>query len=199
MNWVDLVLAVVGIFALYQGYKMGLIGALCNLVGLFVGIWVAANFNDVIMGAILDQGNIGVSLATLLSYIVIIVGVFMGAQIVRRIIKTAMNIVLLGWVDSLGAVVVGVLFGVLACEAVILGFARMASDATYEDPNPATIISEMTGLRGAVGGGLTESSLTPSFIEIVEAIPASAFGMVPGDLGAALDEVAAEIEAVNAE
>ena len=97
------------------------------------------------------------------------------------------------------AVVVGVLFGVLACEAVILGFARMASDATYEDPNPATIISEMTGLRGAVGGGLTESSLTPSFIEIVEAIPASAFGMVPGDLGAALDEVAAEIEAVNAE
>ena len=194
MNWVDLVLAVVGIFALYQGYKMGLVGALCNLVGLFVGIWVAANFNDVIMGAILDQGNIGVSLATLLSYIVIIVGVFMGAQIVRRIIKTAMNIVLLGWVDSLGAVVVG-----LACEAVILGFARMASDATYEDPNPATIISEMTGLRGAVGGGLTESSLTPSFIEIVEAIPASAFGMVPGDLGAALDEVAAEIEAVNAE
>ena len=130
---------------------MGLVGALCNLVGLFVGIWVAANFNDVIMGAILDQGNIGVSLATLLSYIVIIVGVFMGAQIVRRIIKTAMNIVLLGWVDSLGAVVVGVLFGVLACEAVILGFARMASDATYEDPNPATIISEMTGLRGAVG------------------------------------------------
>ena len=56
----------------------------------------------------------------------------------------------------------------------------------------------MTGLSGAVGGGLTESSLTPSFIEIVEAIPASAFGMVPGDLGAALDEVAAEIEAVNA-
>ena len=49
MNWVDLVLAVVGIFALYQGYKMGLVGALCNLVGLFVGIWVAANFNDVIM------------------------------------------------------------------------------------------------------------------------------------------------------
>ena len=97
------------------------------------------------------------------------------------------------------AVVVGVLFGVLACEAVILGFARMASDATYEDPNPATIISEMTVLIAAVGGGLTESSLTPSFIEIVEAIPASAFGMVPGDLGAALDEVAAEIEAVNAE
>ena len=65
MNWVDLVLAVVGIFALYQGYKMGLVGALCNLVGLFVGIWVAANFNDVIMGAILDQGNIGVSLVRL--------------------------------------------------------------------------------------------------------------------------------------
>ena len=57
----------------------------------------------------------------------------------------------------------------------------------------------LPGDRGAVGGGLTESSLTPSFIEIVEAIPASAFGMVPGDLGAALDEVAAEIEAVNAE
>ena len=111
----------------------------------------------------------------------------MGAQIARRIVKTALNLVFLGWGDSLGGIAVGVVFGFVLAGAVILGLARFVGD--LPDTAAAGTIVEMTGIRGTIQDAMVESSMVGNFLDVTDALPADAMGFVPGDFKAALEQL----------
>ena len=189
MNWLDFIIAGVALVGLLIGWKMGLLGAIFNVLGIGVGVFVAARFSDDISAWFTEQGTSD-AIATVLAYLVIIVGVFVGAQVARSFTKKALSLVFLGWIDSLGAIAVGLLFGLALSGALILAVARFSSDLPEEG-----IAGAITGgFRGNIQDALVESSLVPVFIDITDAIPADAMGFIPGDFRDALDVLEERIE-----
>ena len=186
MNWLDFVIAGVALVGLFIGWKMGLLGAIFNTIGVVVGIFIAGHFSGQIAAWIAEQGT-GDAVATVLAYVVIVVGVFFAAQVAKGVTKKMLSMVFLGWVDSLGSILVGLVFGLALAGAVILAVARFGSDLPTE--GAVGTVVEMTGFRGSIQGALVESTLVPVFIDITKAIPANAMGFVPGDFRLALDDI----------
>ncbi|MEE8442940.1 MAG: CvpA family protein [Dehalococcoidia bacterium] len=183
MNWLDIVIVIVALVGLIIGWRMGLLGAVFNTLGVVVGVFIAARFSDDIASWFTDRGA-AAAIATVLGYVVIIVGVFVAAQVARGFVKRVLNLVFLGWIDSMGAIGVGLLFGVALSGALILGLARYSND--LPEGGMGTII-ELSGFRGTIQDAMVESSLVPAFIEATDAIPADAMGFVPEDFKEALD------------
>ncbi len=186
MNWLDFIIAGAALIGLFIGWRMGLLGAIFNTLGVVVGMWVAGHFSDDISSWFTSQGT-GDALATVLSYVAIIIGVFVGAQVARGLAKSMLKMVLLGWVDSLGSIAVGMLLGLALSGVVILSIARFSSD--LPDRGALGGLVEMPGLRGNIQSAMAESQLVPVFIDITTAIPADAMGFVPGDFREALEQV----------
>ncbi len=194
MNWLDFVIIGVGIVGVFIGWRVGLIGAIFNALGVVVGVFIAANFSGAISAWVTEQGASD-AIATVITYLIIIVGVFFAAQVARAITKKALSLVLLGWVDSVGAVAVGLLLGAALIGAVILGVARLSVDVP--DTGAAAPLIKMTGIRGTLQDALVSSKTVPVFIDVVNGLPANALGFVPGDYRAALDQVEQRIKLAN--
>ena len=191
MNWMDIIISIVAIVGLVIGWRMGLLGAVFNVLGVVVGVFLAARFSDDIASWFTERGTSD-AIATVLGYVVIIVAVFVGAQVARGFAKRMLNLVFLGWVDSLGAIAVGLLFGFALSGALILAAARYSGDLPEEGAMGAIV--EMTGIRGNIQDEMVESTLVPVFIDVTNALPADALGFIPGDFRSALKVVEERIE-----
>jgi len=185
MNWIDILILISAGIGLLVGWKVGLLGAIFNAIGLLVGVFIAARFSDDIAAWFTEQGAAD-AIATVLSYVVIIIGVLVGAQIAKGTGKKMLSLVFLGWVDTIGSIAVGLLCGLVLSGAVILALTRYSNDL----PEGAiSTIVEMTGIRGSVQNAMVESSLIPLFIDITDAIPADTLGFIPGDFKLALQQM----------
>jgi len=191
MNWMDIIISIVALVGLVIGWRMGLLGAIFNVLGVVVGVFLAARFSDDISAWFTERGTSD-AIATVLGYVVIIVAVFVGAQVARGFAKRMLNLVFLGWVDSLGAIAVGLLFGFALSGALILATARFSGDLP-EEGALGTLV-EMTGIRGNIQDEMVESTLVPVFIDVTNALPADALGFIPGDFRLALEVLELRIE-----
>ena len=187
MNWLDLVIAGVALLGLFIGLRMGLLGAIFNAVGIVVGAFIAPQVSDGIAGWFLEQG-ISKTIATVLAYVVFITAVVLAAQVARRIAKKMLSLVLLGWVDTLGGLAMGLLFGLALSAALILGLARLSTNLPV--PGAAAVFGEqVTGVQRNVQDVLVGSVLVAEFIRVTNAMPANAMGFIPGDFSVALRQI----------
>ncbi|MBI2856379.1 MAG: CvpA family protein [Chloroflexi bacterium] len=195
MNWLDFV--IIGIWALgfFVGWRLGLFGAIFTAGGLVVGVLIAGRLADNVSELITDSVSSD-SLATVIAYGFIIFVVFIGAQILRAIVKGIMKMVFLGWVDSLGGVALGLVMGVVLSGAFIAALARYSSDLPTEilDNAALEIIIDRSGIQEKLHTALMDSKLVPVFLDIRGSIPGHALGFVPDDFKVALDVLEAEID-----
>ena len=133
------------------------------------------------------------TIVTALAYAILVGGAIAAAMVARNITKKVLSLVLLGWVDSLGSLALGLVAGVLLAGALITFSARYSQD--LPEGGLAGTLVEMTGIQGNINDALVESSLVPVWLDVVDAIPASALGLIPGDFNRALEELELRIEA----
>lgn len=186
MNWVDIIIIVAAGLGAFTGWRMGLLGGIFNVIGIFVGIWVASHFSQSIAGWIAGQG-VSNTIATVLAYVAIVVGLFIAAQIAKSMTKKALSLVFLGWIDTAGSILVGLVFGFLLAGGLILGLARLSTD--MPTTGSAGAVVKMTGFQAGLQNSLVKSELTGVFIETTKAIPGGILGFVPGDFRTALDRI----------
>ncbi len=186
MNWFDLVIIIVALAGLLAGFRLGLLGAVFYSAGVLVALLLAANLSDDIAGWFTNQGAAD-AIATVLAYMVIFTAVFIGAVAAKRSARAAIKLTFLGWVESLGAVVSGLLLGLGLASVLILGAARLSSDIPTEDAIDSVI--RTTEFRGNLQEALVLSSLTGVFINVTDWLPGSALGFVPGDYKIALEQI----------
>lgn len=172
------------LFGLFLGWRVGFMGAVFNSIGLAAGLFLAARFSDDISAWVTDQGASDAT-ATVLAYIIIIIAVFLGAQVASNVAKKMLRMVFLGWVETLGSVALGVIFGLILSGALILGAARFSSDV-LENYSSLVLVG---GIRGNIQDSMVESTLVPVFVEITEFIPADTFGFIPGDFKTSVDQL----------
>lgn len=184
---------------------MGLFGAIFTAGGVVVGVLLAARLSDDVAELITDSISSD-TVATVVAYGVILLAVFVVAQLLRLIVKGIMKMIFLGWADTLGGMALGLVLGVVLSGALIIVLARYSSDLPLEgliEKTPGggfiargfdiTNIAR-SGIQEKLNTALVESTLVPVFLDIRSAIPGDALGFVPDDFKVALDVLQVEID-----
>ena len=188
MNWLDIVIVAVVVIAALAGAKTGLIAAAFTAVGILIGLPLAGQISDKI-GGLFDEATTSDTVVTVVSYAIIVIAALVIGGVVARIIRpflSAATLGLAGMADKLGGLGLGAIIGLAVSGGLILGMARFAYN--FEVPElVADRIPDVAQTRESVEGALTDSVLVPIFIDITDAIPASALGYVPSDFKASLD------------
>ena len=204
MNVFDWVLIVVFALTALWGYKTGLIDAALNAITIYVGLFLSGLFAARVLSLFWD-GVESESVSTAIGYVIIFVTVFIASRIVSGIIKKALKITFMGWVDNLGGTVIGLVAGMLIAGGVMTVAARY----TYIIPEntddlTSAGIQDMIqqaaenyveqGARDKLDGFLTESQLVPSLLGLRGVV----IEFAPEDFGVALDILESRIDKVDA-
>ena len=204
MNVFDWVLIVVFALTALWGYKSGLIDAALNAITIYVGLFLSGLFAARVLSLFWD-GVESESVSTAIGYVIIFVTVFIASRIVSGIIKKALKITFMGWVDNLGGIVIGLVAGMLIAGGVMTVAARY----TYIIPEntddlTSAGIQDMIqqaaenyveqGARDKLDGFLTESQLVPSLLGLRGVV----IEFAPEDFGVALDILESRIDEVDA-
>lgn len=119
MSYFDIVVAIPLLWALYKGFRKGLIIEVASLVALILGIWGGLSFSDYAADLIHDQLEVSSEWLPLLSFaltfIAIVVAIFALAKVLEKIIK----MVALGMVNRLLGALFGFLKVALICSVVV--------------------------------------------------------------------------------
>ncbi len=122
MNWLDIVLLVILGVSAFGGLTQGLIKAGLSLAGIIVGVILAGNFYEPLSGLLSFIPN--EDIADIAAFILILVGVMVVANILARLLKFAVSVVLLGWVNRLGGAVFGLVLGAIFLSAILATWAK---------------------------------------------------------------------------
>ena len=116
MNWVDVVIIVLALIGAYVGWKQGLIRTLFSVVGLIVGVVLAGQWSDSLADK-LSPG--GAQWASIVAFALIVIVVLIVANIIGGIVKRFIKFMMMGWLDLLGGIVLGLCVGALMIAAIL--------------------------------------------------------------------------------
>jgi membrane protein required for colicin V production len=115
----DLICVLVFIYAITKGYSKGLIGALFSLIGNLMGVVLAVLFSGNLSEWLQEAGNYQVKWLPALVFILILISVNLVARILSRIVESGAELVMLGWLNKLGGIVLFLFIGVLIMSTIL--------------------------------------------------------------------------------
>ena len=118
MHWMDIIAIVIAAWFIVKDYFNGLILSSFRLIGLIVGVIVGSNYSVSVGNALFGRFGWNPTLTMALGYVLLFIGVILVAQILAGILKAALNLVLLGWVDKLGGIVLGIVKSVIVLSVI---------------------------------------------------------------------------------
>jgi len=117
MHWLDVVIIVVVVIATFWGLRIGIIKAVLSLAGLIVGVILAGRFYVPLSQQLTFIPQ--VSIAKIVAFAIILVGVMVIAGVLAGLLKWAASIMMLGWVNRAGGAVLGLVLGTILCSALL--------------------------------------------------------------------------------
>lgn len=120
MGTIDIVILACFLPAIFIGLKNGLIRQLVGLAVVILGIWLAVRFSDVV-AAWLTAAKITLEpfWAKALSFVLIFVAVALVLNLVGKLLEKVLDIAMLGWLNRLLGMVVGIATGALIIGTLI--------------------------------------------------------------------------------
>ncbi|MFC2036175.1 CvpA family protein [Chloroflexota bacterium] len=117
MNWLDIVILVVGVVVIYFGSRIGIIKAVLSLAGVIVGIILAGRYYVPLSEQLSFISQASVS--NIIAFAIILIGVMTIAGVLTVLLKWAASAMLLGWVNRLGGAVFSLALGAMFCGALL--------------------------------------------------------------------------------
>ena len=162
MNWLDVVVLVTWAVGLIVGWKLGLFGAVFVTGGAFLGVLLASRFSDDVAD-LLTESVSSDTLATVIAYVAILLAVGLATAILRAVVKGVFSKALLGWIDPVGGMTLGLLTGILLAGAFVSVLARYSSDLPTElsDEARRELIEQAygPGLKDRLGYAAAEETM----------------------------------------
>ena len=126
MSWLDIIIIIIAVLGAYIGWKQGLIRMAFTIVGLIIGIVLAGQWADPFAEKLSPSGA---QWAYFLSFAVILIVVLLAANIIGGILHRFLKIIMMGWLDSLGGIVLGLCVGALVVAAILTAVGPWAENA----------------------------------------------------------------------
>ena len=148
MNWVDILILVLILGTAFLGWRNGVIRWAFTLIGGIVGVILAGRLYKILAPLIPVGDNEGVQ--QLVAFGAIFVAVMVGAWIAARIAKTVLNVLLLGWVDGLAGLALGLIAGAFAATAIISVMGIVPSQSLKDAVAGSSLAEPLTDNLGIV-------------------------------------------------
>ena len=101
---IDIIVAIILIFAIIKGYKQGLIVALFSVVAFIVGLAAAMKLSVVVAGYVGKAVNISDKWLPIISFAVVFLIVVLLVRLGAKFIEKSVEFAMLGWVNRLGGI-----------------------------------------------------------------------------------------------
>ncbi|WP_291147422.1 CvpA family protein [Flavobacterium sp. UBA7680] len=131
MSFFDIIVAALLVYSLYKGIKNGLFVEVASFISLLLGIYLAIKFSSLIADMISkhvswNPNNIQIT-AFILTFILVVIGVYFLAKILTGIADFAM----LGWMNKLGGGFFRILKTILILSIFIALFEKINFNNTF--------------------------------------------------------------------
>jgi membrane protein required for colicin V production len=93
------------VLAVIKGYRNGFVIAVFSFLGIFIGLAAAMKLSTLVAGWLQDSTHIAAAWLPFLSFLLIMIGVILLVRLGALFIQTAMEAVLMGWINKLSGVV----------------------------------------------------------------------------------------------
>lgn len=121
--FIDVAFIIVMIFAIFKGLRKGLILGIFSLFAFMIGLAAALKLSVVVAAYLNEKAGTLTKLLPLLSFILVFIAVVLLVSIVGRIIKKTVRFAMLGWLDTIGGIILYA-FIYLTIFSVFLFFAE---------------------------------------------------------------------------
>lgn len=113
MNLIDIIIISVLCFFAIKGLFRGLVNEAASLTGLIAGGWLAYSFHPLLAAPIKSGLHLPVHIASFLAFIIILLATGICAHVIGNIITTALRLVMLGSLNRIGGILIGMVEGTL--------------------------------------------------------------------------------------
>lgn len=148
MNFLDIILICIIALFILRGFFRGLVQEVLSLIAVVLAIYLASRFDDVLSPhlKLYIESDITVSA---LSYFLIFIGTLVVVWLLTKLIRSVLEISLLGWIDRTLGGVFGLLEGALICLVGLMFLQTFApgSDILNESsiaPRAQHLVSKMS-------------------------------------------------------
>lgn len=102
---IDIIFLILLILAIVKGYRNGFVVAIFSLLGILVGLAAALKFSTLVAAWLQDSTRISAQWLPFLSFVLVMVAVVLLVRLGALFIQSAMELVLLGWLNKLSGIV----------------------------------------------------------------------------------------------
>jgi membrane protein required for colicin V production len=134
---IDIAFVIVMIIAIFKGLRKGLILGIFSLLAFIIGLAAALKLSVVVAAWLKDSAGSFSRWLPLISFMLVFIAVIFLVGLLARVIKKTMQFAMLGWLDSLGGVILYVAIYTIIFS-VFLFFAEklfLVQPTTIQDSN----------------------------------------------------------------
>lgn len=117
--FIDTILAVLLIIAIYKGFSKGLIVALFSLLAFMIGLAAAVKLSAIMAGYIGDTVNVSAKWLPFISFIAVFLLVVILVRLGAKIIEKTVQVAMLGWLNRLGGMLFYALIYVIIYSIIL--------------------------------------------------------------------------------
>ncbi len=103
---IDLTFAILMIIAIIKGYQKGLIIAVFSIIAFIIGLAAALKLSTVVAAYLQNSTNISVKWLPFIAFVLVFFLVVILVKLGAKLIEKAFQVVLLGWLNRIGGVLV---------------------------------------------------------------------------------------------
>lgn len=118
MNFIDIIIALPLLWAIYKGFRRGFIVELASLIGFWLGIWGSIHFSASLVPMLKKHFQASSSSLTLLAFLLTFLLIILLIYLLAKLIQKAVESMAMGLLNKLA----GALFGLLKSAFVISVF-----------------------------------------------------------------------------
>lgn len=141
---IDIIFLFLMVFAIFKGFSQGLIVAVFSFMAFLIGIAAALKLSAIVANSLQESAGITGRWLPVLSFLLVFIAVVMAVRLGARLVKKAVSLVLLGWADTLGGILLYALLYVFLYSVVLfyasniglISAENQEASATYEYIQP---------------------------------------------------------------
>ncbi|MDE2764975.1 MAG: CvpA family protein [Chloroflexota bacterium] len=130
MNWIDIVILTVLTGAAIMGLRTGVVRWAAMIIGAIVAAIVSSRAYGSVAPVFTFLDN--ESQQRTLAFIAIFIAVMVGAWLAGNLLKKSMSLLLLGWIDRLGGLALGLIAGVISTVTFVTLLGILPSESLQD-------------------------------------------------------------------
>lgn len=128
MNYIDIILVIMLLFAAINGFRRGLISEVASLAALILGVWGAIEFSYITTQFLTENMGIETEYLNLISFFVTFVVIVILVHLVGSSLSKLVEVAMLGWANRLTGMAFGFLKTAFILSILLLIFNKIDED-----------------------------------------------------------------------